>query len=251
MNTTSVTMAAEYAISQQLYTSSETFNDVCLLNFANCVTVPFLHATIAAWYSMQVNVTSSGLLLQNQVDIASRMPVLACTLVSFIGTTSKEGEKTNHVCDLQSSKNQGMIHSTTQGWTYIIKMKNTATNKLSKTNAANIQLSSTNATLSTAHSGLRYRGTVKDVNQALFDLTYVTRSDWNSRMYGNDVLTFKVYDATTNSLFTTGTIAINVQAVNDAPIVSVPLSTVSTTEDFTRTIAGITIMDVDAEETYR
>ena len=81
-------------------------------------------------------------------------------------------------------------------------------------------------------------GTAADINAALAGLTYTGNPDFN----GADTLTIATTDTTAAT--DTDTIAITVNAVNDAPVNTVP-GAQSVAEDTILPIAGVSVADVD------
>ena len=81
-------------------------------------------------------------------------------------------------------------------------------------------------------------GTAAQINAALVGLTYTGNLNFN----GADTLTVATNDGTATD---TDTIAITVNAVNDAPINTVPAAQ-SVAEDATLLIAGVSVADIDS-----
>jgi hypothetical protein len=242
LNTTAITMSAEYSISNRLYNPTQLLNDQCMLSFDQCVTVPFLHTMISAWKGWDGIVTNTNI-LKTRIDIESRMPELSCFLQSIDSDSSKMHDPIS--CGTHVT-NEGLSHETTQSYTYLIRIGG----------GSGITLSAINATLRIVHTGIRLKGTPSAINDALSDVSYVGKTNWNTRMYGHDVVELSVIDTRATStksighMRSTENIMIEVLAVNDAPSVTVPIDTTVSTEDFTRVISGIRVNDVDASESY-
>ena len=80
-------------------------------------------------------------------------------------------------------------------------------------------------------------GTAAEINTALAGLSYTGNLDFN----GSDTLTVTTGDGTAQDV---DTVAITVNAVNDAPVNTVPVAQ-SVNEDTTLPIAGVSVADVD------
>ena len=95
-------------------------------------------------------------------------------------------------------------------------------------------------------SSISLVGTVADINSALADIFYQGNSNFN----GPDSLTVNVDDLGNgggSSLTASGNVGITVTPVNDAPVLALP-STQVTTEDTALVINGISISDIDVNE---
>ena len=98
-----------------------------------------------------------------------------------------------------------------------------------------------------ADSTMTFRGTLDDVNATLATLQYQSNLNYN----GPDTVTVTANDlgntGTGGPLTDTKTIDLTVQAVNDAPVNTVPTSEMAF-EDVATVISGISVSDVDANE---
>ena len=118
--------------------------------------------------------------------------------------------------------------------------------------AANGTLSlgdTTNLTFSVGNGSenatMTFRGSATDLNNALANLTYQGSLHYN----GPDTININVDDLGNNgqgnTLQDSGTIAVNVTAVNDAPTLTLPVGQ-SVAEDTVLSLPAITVSDVDA-----
>jgi hypothetical protein len=105
---------------------------------------------------------------------------------------------------------------------------------------------------------VRISGTINNLNTALNGLKFTPNANYNNNLISNlgpATITIKTNDlgnigGAEGSLFDQDTITINVNAVNDAPINTIPSSgTQIVAEDTTLLINSIRITDVDANET--
>jgi len=119
---------------------------------------------------------------------------------------------------------------------------------LSVTNGTLILASTSGLTINSganSSSTITFTGTVASINMALNGLTYKSATNYN----GIDTLIITTQDTINASLSDTATVAINVIAVNDAPLNTVPNSQI-VLEDSTLTFSSengnqITVSDVD------
>jgi hypothetical protein len=82
-------------------------------------------------------------------------------------------------------------------------------------------------------------------------VSYTPTSNWNSNAYGTDMVTAIFTDIHGASSTPTTVVTIDVISVNDAPILTIPVTATQTINEMTSvTITGITVTDNDADDTY-
>ncbi|MDQ7016693.1 MAG: tandem-95 repeat protein, partial [Gammaproteobacteria bacterium] len=101
---------------------------------------------------------------------------------------------------------------------------------------------------SASGSSMTFSGTVADINNALGTLTYTGNLNFN----GSERLNITVNDGGSSGsggpLSDSGSVAIEVTPVNDAPLLNVP-GILAVNEDISLSVSGVSISDVDAGTT--
>lgn len=109
-----------------------------------------------------------------------------------------------------------------------------------------VEISAGNGTLATGTTRsdrLTLNGRASAVNSSLNNLTYLSNLNFN----GPDTINISVSDGTNT---VNQTISVNVTAVNDPPVLTLPqtLRSITVPEDTARTLTGIVVTDVDSGE---
>merc|ERR1711871_315854 len=101
---------------------------------------------------------------------------------------------------------------------------------------------------------MRFSGKLFDINQAIAGLRYTGLQDYHSNGNDSDNVTIVVYDRNSigngGAQFARHILHIYVREVNDAPVVTRPTGKLFVDEDKQLMIEGVSIFDVDADDSY-